>query len=152
MSRLPYSTGITSPTSPGGATPTSPYSTSSPLSPQLSPYPHYSPGATSGVSSPVHSQFSSQHSMMSYASPITQTVQTPQAPQMSPGGTQPTDTFIPQQPMDDVVVAQYICGDCGKDTELRIGKDQSDAVACKECGEKILYKKRSRIPMQYEAR
>ena len=42
----------------------------------------------------------------------------------------------------------YICGDCGAETVLRPG----DAVACRECSYRILYKKRTNRVVQFEAR
>ncbi|KAI3631868.1 hypothetical protein MIR68_010341 [Amoeboaphelidium protococcarum] len=42
----------------------------------------------------------------------------------------------------------YICGNCGKDTELK----PKDPIRCKECGYRILYKKRTAKIVQYEAR
>ncbi|KAL3844863.1 hypothetical protein ACJIZ3_002266 [Penstemon smallii] len=34
----------------------------------------------------------------------------------------------------------YICGDCGQDNILKSG----DVIQCRECGYRILYKKRTR--------
>ncbi|CAK0794421.1 unnamed protein product [Prorocentrum cordatum] len=45
------------------------------------------------------------------------------------------------------VAVTYICGNCGVDVELKL----KDAVRCKECGYRILFKKRARKPMQYQA-
>ncbi|KAK2964613.1 putative Pre-mRNA-splicing factor CEF1 [Blattamonas nauphoetae] len=42
----------------------------------------------------------------------------------------------------------YICGDCGSQTHLMPGKP----VSCSECGNKILYKKRTQNVIQVEAR
>ncbi|PFH32669.1 DNA-directed RNA polymerase II RPABC4 [Besnoitia besnoiti] len=42
----------------------------------------------------------------------------------------------------------YICGECGCDVMLQ----PNAAVRCRSCGSRILYKKRSRKMMQYEAR
>lgn len=42
----------------------------------------------------------------------------------------------------------YICGDCGAEISLRPG----DAIQCRECGYRILYKKRTRRIVQFEAR
>jgi len=43
---------------------------------------------------------------------------------------------------------QYICGECGSEQELK----PNDAIRCRECGHRIMYKKRSRVQLQYEAR
>ncbi|XP_057956586.1 DNA-directed RNA polymerases II, IV and V subunit 12 [Malania oleifera] len=42
----------------------------------------------------------------------------------------------------------YICGDCGTENYLK----QGDVIQCRECGYRILYKKRTRRIVQYEAR
>ncbi|KAL7607270.1 hypothetical protein Lser_V15G16444 [Lactuca serriola] len=42
----------------------------------------------------------------------------------------------------------YICGDCGQEKTLKVG----DVIQCRECGYRILYKKRTRRIVQYEAR
>ncbi|KAK1553084.1 hypothetical protein Q3G72_028544 [Acer saccharum] len=42
----------------------------------------------------------------------------------------------------------YICGDCGMENTLKSG----DVIQCRECGYRILYKKRTRRIVQYEAR
>ncbi|KAK1257074.1 hypothetical protein QJS04_geneDACA019209 [Acorus gramineus] len=42
----------------------------------------------------------------------------------------------------------YICGDCGAENTLK----QGDVIQCRECGYRILYKKRTRRIVQYEAR
>nr|GMD87606.1 DNA-directed RNA polymerases II, IV and V subunit 12 [Ipomoea batatas] len=34
----------------------------------------------------------------------------------------------------------YICGDCGQENTLK----QGDVIQCRECGYRILYKKRTR--------
>ncbi|CAD7957316.1 unnamed protein product [Amoebophrya sp. A120] len=43
---------------------------------------------------------------------------------------------------------EYICGNCGKDVDLKL----SDNVRCRYCGHRILYKKRTTAGMMYEAR
>ena len=45
-------------------------------------------------------------------------------------------------------VVAYICGDCGAENTLR----QGDVIRCRECGYRILYKKRTKRVVQYEAR
>lgn len=42
----------------------------------------------------------------------------------------------------------YICGDCGTENTLKPG----DVIRCRECGYRILYKKRTKRVVQYEAR
>ncbi|KAL6335385.1 hypothetical protein AAG906_029628 [Vitis piasezkii] len=39
----------------------------------------------------------------------------------------------------------YICGDCGQENTLKPG----DVIQCRECGYRILYKKRTRRSKQY---
>ncbi|KAL1326403.1 DNA-directed RNA polymerases II, IV and V subunit 12 isoform X2 [Arachis hypogaea] len=41
----------------------------------------------------------------------------------------------------------YICRDCGMENTLKPG----DVIQCRECGYRILYKKRTRRIVQYEA-
>lgn len=42
----------------------------------------------------------------------------------------------------------YICGQCRAETELKAG----DVILCRECGYRILYKKRTKRIVQFEAR
>ena len=42
----------------------------------------------------------------------------------------------------------YVCGECGEENKLKPG----DVIQCRECGYRILYKKRTRRVVQYEAR
>ncbi|KAL1326383.1 hypothetical protein HN51_036470 [Arachis hypogaea] len=42
----------------------------------------------------------------------------------------------------------YFCGDCGMENKLKPG----DVIQCYECGYHMLYKKRTRRIVQYEAR
>ncbi|XP_004515061.1 DNA-directed RNA polymerases II, IV and V subunit 12-like [Cicer arietinum] len=42
----------------------------------------------------------------------------------------------------------YLCGDCGAETTLKTG----DVIQCSHCFYRILYKKRTRRVVQYEAR
>uniref|UniRef100_A0A915E4P0 DNA-directed RNA polymerases I, II, and III subunit RPABC4 n=1 Tax=Ditylenchus dipsaci TaxID=166011 RepID=A0A915E4P0_9BILA len=42
----------------------------------------------------------------------------------------------------------YICGECHNENEIR----PKDPIRCQECGYRILYKKRSRKLMVYDAR
>ncbi|EOA17785.1 hypothetical protein CARUB_v10006178mg, partial [Capsella rubella] len=50
------------------------------------------------------------------------------------------------QPLPEPVT--YVCGDCGQENTLKPG----DVIQCRECGYRILYKKRTRRVVQYEAR
>ncbi|MQL81876.1 hypothetical protein Taro_014343 [Colocasia esculenta] len=43
---------------------------------------------------------------------------------------------------------RYVCGDCGKETTLKPG----DRVQCGDCGYGVLYKRRTRRILEYEAR
>ena len=42
----------------------------------------------------------------------------------------------------------YICGDCGTENTLK----QGDVIRCRDCGYRILYKKRTNKVVQFEAR
>lgn len=42
----------------------------------------------------------------------------------------------------------YICGHCRAETVLKPG----DVIQCRECGYRILYKKRTKRVVQFEAR
>ncbi len=42
----------------------------------------------------------------------------------------------------------YICGDCGFENEIKA----KDAIRCRECGYRIMYKKRTKRIIQFEAR
>ncbi|KAH3762407.1 DNA-directed RNA polymerases I, II, and III subunit RPABC4 [Pelomyxa schiedti] len=42
----------------------------------------------------------------------------------------------------------YVCGDCG----MEVLMSQNDAIRCKGCGYRILYKKRTSKMIQFEAR
>ncbi|XP_014507408.2 DNA-directed RNA polymerases II, IV and V subunit 12 [Vigna radiata var. radiata] len=56
---------------------------------------------------------------------------------------------LPESPMDpQPEPVSYICGDCGMENTLKPG----DVIQCRECGYRILYKKRTRRIVQYEAR
>lgn len=44
--------------------------------------------------------------------------------------------------------AKYICGDCGYENEIKA----KDVIRCRECGYRILYKKRTNRIIQFEAR
>ncbi len=52
-----------------------------------------------------------------------------------------------QQP--ESIPVTYSCGDCGSSVDIRPG----DAVRCRDCGCRVLYKGRAKNkPMIYEAR
>ena len=53
----------------------------------------------------------------------------------------------PQQYVSNPGVA-YTCGDCGHENVIK----QGDVIRCRECGYRILYKKRTRRVVQFEAR
>ncbi|CAF0724701.1 unnamed protein product [Adineta steineri] len=42
----------------------------------------------------------------------------------------------------------YVCGECHKDNELK----PTDVIRCTECGYRILYKKRTKRLIVYDAR
>ncbi|EER08246.1 DNA-directed RNA polymerases I, II, and III 7.0 kDa polypeptide, putative, partial [Perkinsus marinus ATCC 50983] len=43
----------------------------------------------------------------------------------------------------------YVCGNCGNEQELKL---MADAIKCNRCGHRILYKKRQRRVMIFDAR
>mmetsp|Transcript_3509 Transcript_3509/g.4065 ORF Transcript_3509/g.4065 Transcript_3509/m.4065 type:complete len:89 (-) Transcript_3509:94-360(-) len=52
-----------------------------------------------------------------------------------------------EEPKPNQVPVTYICGNCGSLVELK----PQDIVRCRECGYRILFKMRSKKPMQYQA-
>ncbi|GMH25627.1 hypothetical protein Nepgr_027470 [Nepenthes gracilis] len=56
--------------------------------------------------------------------------------------------FVPDLMDPQPEPVSYICGDCGQENTLKSG----DVIQCRECGYRILYKKRTRRIVQYEAR
>ncbi|PUZ49383.1 hypothetical protein GQ55_7G321600 [Panicum hallii var. hallii] len=62
----------------------------------------------------------------------------------------PPETLDLPRPMDpqQPEPVSYLCGDCGAENTLKPG----DVIQCRECGYRILYKKRTRRIVQYEAR
>jgi DNA-directed RNA polymerase I, II, and III subunit RPABC4 len=58
----------------------------------------------------------------------------------APPGSQP---YAPAAPG-----VSYICGECGVENVLK----HTDVIRCRECGYRILYKKRTRRVVQFEAR
>ncbi|ORX73763.1 hypothetical protein DL89DRAFT_219823 [Linderina pennispora] len=51
---------------------------------------------------------------------------------------------IRQQP----VQMTYMCADCGADNDIK----PKEPIRCRECGYRILYKKRTKKMVQFEAR
>ena len=45
-------------------------------------------------------------------------------------------------------LTQYLCGECNSKVSLARG----DAIRCKECGHRVLYKERTKRMVQFEAR
>ncbi|KZV71203.1 hypothetical protein PENSPDRAFT_684773 [Peniophora sp. CONT] len=43
---------------------------------------------------------------------------------------------------------QYLCADCGAENEIKA----REPIRCKECGHRIMYKKRTKRMVQFEAR
>ncbi len=42
----------------------------------------------------------------------------------------------------------YLCGECGAENVLK----STDVIRCRECGNRLLYKKRTNKVVQFEAR
>ncbi|KZT72597.1 hypothetical protein DAEQUDRAFT_722760 [Daedalea quercina L-15889] len=61
-----------------------------------------------------------------------------QAPPGGPGGFM----AAPRQEME------YLCADCGAKNEIR----SREPIRCRECGHRIMYKKRTKRMVQFEAR
>jgi DNA-directed RNA polymerase I, II, and III subunit RPABC4 len=62
-----------------------------------------------------------------------------------------TAVMLPSQQQQQYVQnpgVPYICGDCGHENILK----QGDVIRCRECGYRILYKKRTNRVVQFEAR
>ena len=57
-------------------------------------------------------------------------------------GQEGTSVAAPRQPMI------YICGECHMENEIR----QRDAIRCRECGYRIMYKKRTKRLIVFDAR
>ena len=47
-----------------------------------------------------------------------------------------------------VMGVPYVCGNCGSEVPLKPG----DVIQCRDCGYRILYKKRTKRVVQFEAR
>ena len=59
----------------------------------------------------------------------------------------PNQATDPQAPIASAIT--YLCGDCGSSVDIR----PADAIRCRECGCRVIYKLRNRNkPMVYEAR
>jgi DNA-directed RNA polymerase I, II, and III subunit RPABC4 len=56
--------------------------------------------------------------------------------------------YVPPAAAAPPTAVTYICGDCGLENPLKAG----DVIRCRECGYRILYKKRTKNIVQYEAR
>jgi len=95
-----------------------------------------------------------QNNSTVYSSPITPTL-SPISPLSSEPVQNPykkadvsTNLNTGEEKPTDTKVVNYICGSCGCENPIR----PQDAVTCRSCGHKIMYKKRTRRPMQFEAR
>ncbi|XP_074109885.1 DNA-directed RNA polymerases I, II, and III subunit Rpb12 [Cotesia typhae] len=55
-----------------------------------------------------------------------------------------TDSTI--TPTKQIMV--YVCGECHHDNEIR----QKDSIRCRECGYRIMYKKRTKRLVVFDAR
>ncbi|KAI6207214.1 DNA-directed RNA polymerases I, II, and III subunit RPABC4-like protein [Aphelenchoides fujianensis] len=60
------------------------------------------------------------------------------------GAPKTTPAAVPKPPAAMI----YICGECNGENEIRT-KDQ---IRCRECGHRVLYKKRTRNLIVYDAR
>lgn len=54
----------------------------------------------------------------------------------------------PGQYADTSQGVAYVCGDCGSSNVLK----PNDVIRCRDCGYRILYKKRTKRIVQFEAR
>ena len=61
---------------------------------------------------------------------------------MDSGSGQTSGPSAPKQPMI------YICGECHGENEIR----PRDAIRCRECGYRIMYKKRTKRLIVFDAR
>jgi len=64
---------------------------------------------------------------------------------MSSAGDNKTRAPLAQYPTYSMT---YVCGECGHDAEVKLG----EPIRCRKCGYRILYKKRTKLPVQFEAR
>ncbi|PAA48334.1 hypothetical protein BOX15_Mlig004759g1 [Macrostomum lignano] len=63
---------------------------------------------------------------------------------MEPGQT-PKPGVVPPPKLHAVV---YICGDCHKESEIKA----KEVIRCRECGHRIMYKKRTSRMIVFDAR
>ncbi|KAI6179826.1 DNA-directed RNA polymerases I, II, and III subunit RPABC4 [Aphelenchoides besseyi] len=63
----------------------------------------------------------------------------------SQSSSQKASSSAAQKPLAAMI---YICGECNGENEIRT-KDQ---IRCRECGHRVLYKKRTRNLIVYDAR
>ncbi|EJD01039.1 uncharacterized protein FOMMEDRAFT_141778, partial [Fomitiporia mediterranea MF3/22] len=53
-----------------------------------------------------------------------------------------TGSYAPREPIE------YLCADCGSPNEIK----SREPIRCRECGHRIMYKKRTKRMVQFEAR
>ena len=63
-------------------------------------------------------------------------------PMATPGGATPGPQPTRHQAM------AYVCGECHAENEIKTG----DPIRCRECGYRIMYKKRTKRVVVYDAR
>ncbi|KAK0489537.1 DNA directed RNA polymerase [Armillaria luteobubalina] len=54
-------------------------------------------------------------------------------------------TYLPPLLVQDM---EYLCADCGAKNEIK----SREPIRCRECGHRIMYKKRTKRMVQFEAR
>lgn len=59
-----------------------------------------------------------------------------------------TQDYASEQKQENVNQPSYICGDCGVPNEIRA----REPIRCRDCGSRIMYKKRVKRMVQFEAR
>jgi len=64
------------------------------------------------------------------------------APSATPGGGPPKESSSVKVPM------VYICGECHSENEIK----PRDPIRCRECGYRIMYKKRTKRLIVFDAR
>ncbi|KIK90989.1 hypothetical protein PAXRUDRAFT_654927 [Paxillus rubicundulus Ve08.2h10] len=64
--------------------------------------------------------------------------------QSHPGASVGGGGFVPN-PRQEM---EYICADCGAKNEIK----SREPIRCRECGHRIMYKKRTKRMVQFEAR
>ncbi|KAF7352924.1 DNA-directed RNA polymerase I [Mycena venus] len=69
--------------------------------------------------------------------------QQPQSGNPPQGGRYGTTGFVPPKEAMD-----YNCADCGATNEIK----SREPIRCRECGHRIMYKKRTKRMVQFEAR